>query len=231
LLAAAEEIGGDAFEDFGPVVSETFPVDAADEIEMALVGEHEIIDGNGDGDGGGDFAIFEQLAFGLIIGGACGGGNVDVDPDERGDARGMEAWVGGLVGIAEGAQVDCVVVYSQWEEGAGHAVEADVEAGVPRKSCAVGVDGHGEDLPGGRLNGDGCTARLKRREAQLGRAAGILIVEGIELKREGDGFIAGAAEADGRIDSLGFEGVVELRPLDAAGGFDLGVAVFAIVVR
>jgi len=139
----------------------------------------------------------------------------------------MKARVGGLVGIAEVGEIDGVVFDGEGKECAGHAMEADGQAGVPRKSCAVGVDRHGNDLPGGGLNGDGGRAGMKRGESKLGATTG-QIGGGINLERERNCFVAGAAEIDGRVDRLWFEGVVELGPLDAAGAFELFITVVVV---
>src|SRR6267142_32137 len=69
---------------------------------------------------------------------------------------------------------------------------------------------------------------MKWGETKLSAASG-QIGGGINLEREGNGLVAGAAEIDGRVDRLWFEGVVELGPLDAAGAFELFIGV--VVVR
>ncbi len=85
----------------------------------------------------------------------------------------MKARVGRLVGIAESRQIDGVFFDSKRKQRPRDAVQADGQAGVTRKCCAIGIDGHGDDLPGGRMNRDGCAGGLQWSEAKLRRPAGV----------------------------------------------------------
>ena len=49
------------------------------------------------------------------------------------------------------------------------------------------------------------------------------------MQRDGDGFIARAAQIDGGVDGLRFERIVKLDPLNSARGFELVVVVVAAI--
>ena len=70
----------------------------------------------------------------------------------------MKTRVGRFIGIAKRGEVNGVFFDGERKQRARHAMEADRQAGMPRKSCAIGVDRHGDDLPGAGLKGNGRAA-------------------------------------------------------------------------
>jgi len=120
--------------------------------------------------------------------------------------------------------------YREWKQRARHAMQADGQAGVSGKSCAIGVDGHGDDLPRAGPGGDGRRGGMKRREAKQRRASAGQVLKRIDLERERNGFVASAAEQKRWINGLRLERIGELHPLDPRRPIELIVGRIVVVV-